>query len=60
MMSVTATAEISKNLEEKSRLSEEARAKRNAYQRNWYSKNKDKRREYYNKYWERKAASGEG
>lgn len=37
-------------------MTPEARAKRNAYKRAWYAKNKDKARSYIEAYWERKAA----
>lgn len=51
---------IKNNLEEKSRLSDAARQKRNEYRREWYRKNKEKQREYMERYWERKAAGCEG
>jgi len=37
------------------RMTEEAREARNAYKRQWNAKNPDKRREYMQRYWERKA-----
>ena len=36
-------------------MTEEAREARNAYKRQWNAKNPDKRREYMQRYWERKA-----
>ena len=36
-------------------MTDEAKAARAKYQREWYKKNPDKRREYMAKYWERKA-----
>jgi hypothetical protein len=39
----------------KEKLSSEAKKARNAYQRAWNAKNKDKVREYRERYWQRKA-----
>lgn len=39
----------------KEKLSEEAREAKNAYQRAWNAKNKDKIKEYRERYWKRKA-----
>ncbi|MEG1141589.1 MAG: hypothetical protein RSE41_03935 [Clostridia bacterium] len=41
------------------RLNDEARAKRNAYMKEWRKKNKEKVQEYQNKYWERKVSDEE-
>lgn len=40
-------------------MTEEAKEKRRAYRRAWYAKNKDKQKEYTERYWERKAAKDE-
>lgn len=37
-------------------MTPEARAKRNAYKRAWYARNKESVREYNKRYWERRAA----
>lgn len=37
-------------------MTEAARAARNAYRRDWYSRNRDRQKEYNAKYWEKKAA----
>ncbi len=37
-------------------MSEAAREARKQYKREWYAKNKDKQREYTERYWTRKAA----
>ena len=39
---------------------DEIRAARNAYQRAWNAKNRDKIREYNTRYWARRAAQEEG
>lgn len=44
----------------KKKLSEEARKARNAYQREWNKNNRDKVKEYNNRYWEKKALTKEG
>ena len=36
-------------------LTEAAREARNAYKRSWYKQNPEKRREYMDRYWQRKA-----
>lgn len=36
-------------------ITEEARAKRNAYKREWAKKNKEKIQEYQERYWTKKA-----
>ncbi|MBT9176543.1 MAG: hypothetical protein DDT20_00863 [Firmicutes bacterium] len=36
-------------------LSPEARAAKNAHQREWYRKNPEKRREHLRRYWEKRA-----
>ena len=38
-------------------MTEEAKAARNAYRREWYKKNPEKRKEYETRYWAKKAAS---
>ena len=38
-------------------MTEAAREARNAYRRKWYSRNRDKQREYNKTYWEKKAAA---
>lgn len=38
-------------------MTEAARAARNAYRRAWYSRNRDKQKEYNKAYWEKKAAT---
>lgn len=37
-------------------MTDAAREARNAYQRKWNAANKEKRREYMQRYWERKTA----
>lgn len=41
-------------------MNDEARAKRNAYMKEWRKKNKEKVKDYQNKYWERKVSKAEG
>lgn len=36
-------------------MNDKARAKRNAYMKEWRKKNKDKMKKYQENYWERKA-----
>jgi len=38
-------------------MTDEAREARNAYKRAWYKKNPEKRREYQERYWQRKSRS---
>ena len=38
-------------------MTDEAKAARNAYRREWYRKNPEKRKEYQARYWAKKAAS---
>jgi len=38
-------------------MTDEAREARNAYKRTWYKNHPDKRREYMERYWQRKAQS---
>lgn len=40
-------------------MSAEARQAQAAYRRKWYASNKDKQREYQQRYWERKAAQNQ-
>lgn len=40
-------------------MSEAAREARAAYKREWYARNKDKQKEYTERYWARKAAEGD-
>lgn len=37
-------------------MSRAAREAKNAYRRAWYSRNKEKQKEYNKKYWEKRAA----
>ena len=46
--------EVRKEGEERA-MTDAAREARNAYKRQWNAKNPDKRREYMQRYWERKA-----
>lgn len=39
-------------------MTEEARAARNAYRREWYRKNPEKRREYEERYWCKRISKG--
>ena len=48
--------ETNEKATKKTALSEEARAARNAYHREWRKKHPEKMREYYLKRWEKKAA----
>lgn len=38
-------------------MTDEAREARNAYKRKWYKENPDKRREYQERYWQKKTQS---
>ena len=38
-------------------MTDKAREVRNAYKRKWYKENPDKRREYEERYWQKKAHS---
>lgn len=42
-----------------SKLSEEARQKRNEYMRRWRREHPEKRKEYQRRYWERKCQAAE-
>lgn len=43
-------------MKEESKLSEEARQKRNEYVRNWKRAHPEKRKEYQRRFWEKQAA----
>lgn len=51
------TTKLKREVELMAEMTEAAREARNAYRRKWYSRNRDKQREYNKTYWEKKAAA---